>query len=219
MICVPPSSTVSAQRRRMSSRSRVQPLAVSFGGGVEGAELARRDAHVGVVDVPLDDVRRDVLGARVPAAAYGVGGGAQRVQRGVAVEVERLLGGDPPTLGGTVEDGLEVGLLGHRAVPFDKGVDGPPSSVTPSQPPPGHAGGRQAAYARSAARRTRPRSERPERDRRLAPGRRATTSASRTACRQNPAKVPSTTVGQPYQPRTAPSRARASRRRSPCRRG
>ena len=69
-----------------------------LGRGVEGAELARRDAHVGVVDVPLDDVRRDVLGARVPAAAYGVGGGAQRVQRRVAVEVERLLRGDPPAL-------------------------------------------------------------------------------------------------------------------------
>lgn len=86
-----------------------------LGGGVEGAELARRDAHVRVVDVALDDVRRDVLGARVPAAAYGVGGGAQRVQRGVPVQHERFVRGDPPTGGCTVEDGLKVGLLGHRA--------------------------------------------------------------------------------------------------------
>src|SRR5690606_19415928 len=82
-------------------------------------ELARRDAHVGVVDVPLDDVRRDVLRTGVPAPADRVGGGAQRVQRGVAIEVEGLFGGDPPTGGGTVEDGLKVGLLGHRR-PFRK---------------------------------------------------------------------------------------------------
>lgn len=89
---------------------------------VEGAELARRDADVRVVDVALDDVRRDVLRTGVPTTAYGVGGGAQRVQRGVAVEVERLFRGDPPTLGGTVEDGLKVGLLGHRSGPFHRGI-------------------------------------------------------------------------------------------------
>ncbi|GAA2639472.1 hypothetical protein GCM10010307_38850 [Streptomyces vastus] len=65
-----------------------------------------------------------MLRTGVPATAYGVGGGAQRVQRGVTVEVERLLRGDPPTLGGTVEDGLKVGLSGHRGGPFPQGVDG-----------------------------------------------------------------------------------------------
>src|SRR5690606_39866016 len=54
-------------------------LAGVLGCGVEGAEPAGRDADVGVVDVPLDDVRRDVLGPGVAAAAHRVGGGAQRV--------------------------------------------------------------------------------------------------------------------------------------------
>ena len=71
-----------------------------------------------------------------------IGGGAQRVQRGVPVEVERLLGGDPPARGGTVEDGLKVGLLGHRSVPFVRVVD------SPNQPTPGpSATRRQAALA------------------------------------------------------------------------
>src|SRR5690606_16149264 len=56
----------------------------------------------------------------VAAAGPRVGGGAQRVQRSVAVERDGLLRSDPPTGGSTVEDGLKVGLLGHRR-PFRKG--------------------------------------------------------------------------------------------------
>ena len=63
--------------------SRVQPSSC-LRRAVERAELARRDADVGVVDVAVDDVRRDVV--RVPPAAYRVGGLAQRVQRRVGVE-------------------------------------------------------------------------------------------------------------------------------------
>ncbi|EGJ75436.1 hypothetical protein STTU_2647 [Streptomyces sp. Tu6071] len=97
------------------------PLLRVLGGGVEGAELAGRHADVRVVDVALDDVRRDVLRTGVAAAADRVGGGAERMQRRVAVEVERLLGGDATACGGTVEDGLKVGLLGHRLSPFGGG--------------------------------------------------------------------------------------------------
>ncbi|GGS78614.1 hypothetical protein GCM10010285_65760 [Streptomyces pseudogriseolus] len=58
-----------------------------------------------------------MLGPGVLAAAHGVGGGAQRVQRRVAVEGERLLGRDPFPGRGTVENGLErvVRRSGHGA--------------------------------------------------------------------------------------------------------
>jgi hypothetical protein len=58
-----------------------RPDVVALRRGVEGAELAGRDAGVGVVDVPLDDVRRDVLRARVALAPCGVRRRAEGVQR------------------------------------------------------------------------------------------------------------------------------------------
>ena len=84
----------------------VQPSAC-LGAPVERAELARRDADVGVVDVAVDEVGDDAV--RVAAAAHRVGRLAERVQRGVGVEQERLLRADPPAVGGPVEDGLKVG--------------------------------------------------------------------------------------------------------------
>ena len=43
-------------------------------------------------------------------APYGVCGPAERVQRRVDVEVERLVGRDAPTVGGTVKDVLQLAV-------------------------------------------------------------------------------------------------------------
>ena len=80
----------------------VRPALGVLGRRVEGAELAGRDADVRVVDVAVDEVRDDAV--RVPAAAYRVGRLAQRVQRRVGVEQQRLLGGDPAAVGAALQD-------------------------------------------------------------------------------------------------------------------
>ena len=72
--------------------------------------MFRSMMYVAMCSVPAY-LRRRTASAAAPSACSGR----------VAVEVERLLWRDPPTLGGTVEDGLEVGLLGHRERPFRKG--------------------------------------------------------------------------------------------------
>src|SRR2546426_737781 len=70
------------------------PLEV-LGPPVERAELAVRDAHVGVVDVPVDDVGDDVFGVEPPPR--GVGQPPQLEQGGALVQLEGAaeLGGGP----------------------------------------------------------------------------------------------------------------------------
>ena len=80
---------------------------------VERAELARGHAHVGVVDVPVDDVRDDVV--RVPPTAYRVGRLTERVQRRVQVQQQRLLGGDAPAVRATPENVGDLPGVIHRA--------------------------------------------------------------------------------------------------------
>src|SRR5262249_14691997 len=80
---------------------------------VEGAELARGHADVGVVDIPVDDVRDNVV--RVPATAYRVGRLAQCVERRLGVEQQRLLRTDPAAVGGPVEDVVKLPGLGHAS--------------------------------------------------------------------------------------------------------
>ena len=72
---------------------RVRPALGVLRRPVEGAELARRDADVGVVDVAVDQVGDDAV--RVATPADRVGRLAERVQRRVGVEQQRLLGRDP----------------------------------------------------------------------------------------------------------------------------
>ena len=81
---------------------RVRPALGVLGRAVEGAELARGDAHVRVVDVAVDQVGDDAV--RVAPAADRVGRLAQRVERRVGVEQQRLLGRDPPAVGAALQD-------------------------------------------------------------------------------------------------------------------
>ena len=78
---------------------------------VERAELAVGDAHVGVVDVAVDDVRDDVVG--VPLAALRVGEGAQLGERGALVQLEQFgrFGHRPPLR--RAHEGQRA--VGHRA--------------------------------------------------------------------------------------------------------
>src|SRR5205814_566945 len=55
---------------------------------IERAEVAARDAHVRVIDVPVDDVGDDALG--VLPGANRIGELAEQVCRRVAIELERL---------------------------------------------------------------------------------------------------------------------------------
>ena len=79
------------------------PALVRLRRPVEGAEPARGDADVGVVDVAIDQVRRDVFGAGEAAAADGIRGRPELVERRVLVEVERLGGVDTPAGGSVVQ--------------------------------------------------------------------------------------------------------------------
>ncbi len=89
------------------------PALLVAGRPVERAEPAGGHAHVRVVDVPVDDVGDDVV--REAAAAGGVGGPAERVQRRPGVQQQRLVGGDPPAVSGTREHGRDR-LVGGRLV-------------------------------------------------------------------------------------------------------
>src|SRR4051812_33395345 len=62
---------------------RVGPALGVLGSPVEGTELAGGDADVGVVDVAIDDVRRDLLGSGKLAAPHRVRGATELVQRRV----------------------------------------------------------------------------------------------------------------------------------------
>src|SRR6185437_12173035 len=80
------------------------PALVRLRSPVEGAETARGDANVGVVDVAIDQIRGDVFGAGELTAADGIRGGAEFVEGGVLIEVERLGGVDSPSAGSVVQD-------------------------------------------------------------------------------------------------------------------
>ncbi len=80
------------------------PPFLRFRRPVEGAETAGGDTDVGVVDIPIDEVRGDVLGAGEAAAAHGVRGGAELMEGGVLIEGERLSGVDTPSAGSVVQD-------------------------------------------------------------------------------------------------------------------
>ena len=87
---------------------RVGPALGVLGRPVERAELAGRDADVGVVDVAVDQVRRDRRGVSEAAAAGGVSGAAERVQRGLGVELERLGRRDAAAIGSAIEQHAQV---------------------------------------------------------------------------------------------------------------
>ena len=70
---------------------------------VEGAEAAGGHADVGVVDVAVDQVSGDVLGAGEAAPAYRVSSLAQFVEGGLLIERERLGGVDPSACGSVVQ--------------------------------------------------------------------------------------------------------------------
>src|SRR5207245_1259446 len=77
---------------------------VAFGvtdGAIERAEAAARRAHVGVVDVAIDDVRDDVV--RVLAAADGVGREAEIEEAGVREEALAFGRADAFAVGGARE--------------------------------------------------------------------------------------------------------------------
>src|SRR2546430_10388748 len=79
----------------------MRPALVVSRWAVESAELARSYADVRVVDVAVDDVRRDVV--RVPPPAYRIGGLSQPVQRRVGIEIQRLIGTEAATVRCTLE--------------------------------------------------------------------------------------------------------------------
>ncbi len=77
---------------------------VMLGPAVERAELAIGHAHVGVVDVPVDDVGDDVL--RVQPPALGVRQAAQLEQAGPLVKLEIV-----PELAGGAIDGHQAAVM------------------------------------------------------------------------------------------------------------
>src|SRR4051794_13079249 len=89
----------------------VRPALGVLGRAVERTELAGRHADVGVVDVAIDDVRDDAVG--VAPAPDRVRGLAQRMQRRVGVEQQRLVGADPPAVGRTLQDVVELPVSTH----------------------------------------------------------------------------------------------------------
>ena len=91
---------------------RVRPALGVLRRAVEGAELARGHADVGVVDVAVDQVGDDAVG--VAPAAYRVGRLAQRVQRRLGVEQQRLLGRDPAAVGAALQDVVDARRRGSR---------------------------------------------------------------------------------------------------------
>src|SRR6476646_1434646 len=80
---------------------RMRPALVVSRWAVESAELARSYADVRVVDVAVDDVRRDVV--RVPPPAYRIRGLYQPVQQPAGIELQRLIGTDAATVRCTLE--------------------------------------------------------------------------------------------------------------------
>ena len=67
---------------------RERPSFGVLGAAVERAEPAVGHAHVGVVDVAVDDVGDDVVGMLL--APHAIGFGAEFEQRGVGIEVEKI---------------------------------------------------------------------------------------------------------------------------------
>src|SRR2546423_10885136 len=66
---------------------RTGPTLLVLGRPVEGAELAGSHTDIGVVDVAIDDVRRDVGSFGEPPPARCVGSPAERMQRSVAIDL------------------------------------------------------------------------------------------------------------------------------------
>ena len=94
---------------------RVGPALGVLRRAVERAELARRHADVGVVDVAVDQVGDDVV--RVAAAAHRVRRLAEGVERRVGVEQQRLLGRDPPAVGAALQDVVDLPAPSHAPEP------------------------------------------------------------------------------------------------------
>jgi hypothetical protein len=78
---------------------------------VERTEVADRGADVGVVDIAVDVVGAIRLG--VQASADGVGGAAQKRQVAASEEREALVGRQPLSLDGFVQDVVDV----HGIIP------------------------------------------------------------------------------------------------------
>ena len=85
---------------------------------IERAEVAAGHAHVGVVDVAIDDVGDDVLG--MLAAAYTVGHPAQPVGGGMTIKLQRLVWGQTAARFNSLLERLEVHRLGIEIQRFER---------------------------------------------------------------------------------------------------